>query len=258
MRRRRLMAGALALGLAPQTRLWAAEPAAAPFDAQTVRKRARALADAAFQAPDTKLPDALEKLTYDEYRTIRFDPAQALWRGRGLPFEAQFFHRGFLYTDRVDIFEVADGQAQPIALPARTCSTSAPAAATGDERSRLRRRSACMRRSTGPTISTRSASSSAPAISARSAKGQGYGLSARGLSINTADPGGEEFPAFRQLLARTSAARHQQHGRHALLDSPSAAAAFRFTIRPGDDTVFDVETDAVSARGYRPGRHRAP
>src|SRR5258708_16356006 len=29
------------------------------------------------------------------------------------------------------------------------------------------------------------------------AKGQLYGLSARGLSINTADPKGEEFPTFR-------------------------------------------------------------
>jgi glucans biosynthesis protein len=28
---------------------------------------------------------------------------------------------------------------------------------------------------------------------------------------------------------------------HALLDSPSAAAAFRFTIRPGSETVFDTE-----------------
>ena len=28
---------------------------------------------------------------------------------------------------------------------------------------------------------------------------------------------------------------------HALLDSESAAAAYRFTIRPGDTTVFDVE-----------------
>ena len=28
---------------------------------------------------------------------------------------------------------------------------------------------------------------------------------------------------------------------HALLDSQSAAAAFRFTIRPGKETVFDTE-----------------
>jgi glucans biosynthesis protein len=29
---------------------------------------------------------------------------------------------------------------------------------------------------------------------------------------------------------------------HALLDSPSATAAFRFTVRPGEETVFDIET----------------
>ena len=108
MLRRRLMAGALAAGLAPRVGLRAAEPAAQPFDAQpfdaqTVRTAARALAAAAFQPPDAKLPDALAKLTYDAYRTIRFDPAQSLWRGAGLPFEAQFFHRGWLYkANRVE------------------------------------------------------------------------------------------------------------------------------------------------------------
>ena len=29
---------------------------------------------------------------------------------------------------------------------------------------------------------------------------------------------------------------------HALLDSASTTGAFRFTIRPGDTTVFDVES----------------
>ena len=29
---------------------------------------------------------------------------------------------------------------------------------------------------------------------------------------------------------------------HALLDSPSVTGAFRFTIRPGEMTVFDVES----------------
>ena len=28
---------------------------------------------------------------------------------------------------------------------------------------------------------------------------------------------------------------------HALLDSPSTAGAYRFTIRPGQETIFDVE-----------------
>ena len=57
----------------------------APFDAQTVRNLARTLAASSYKAPDTKLPDALAQLSYDDYRQIRFDPNQSLWRGAKLP-----------------------------------------------------------------------------------------------------------------------------------------------------------------------------
>ena len=73
------------------------------------------------------------------------------------------------------------------------------------------------------------------------AKGQGYGLSARGLAIKTAEPAGEEFPLFRSFWLERPAKGSDVIVVHALLDSPSAAAAFRFTIRPGQQTVFDTE-----------------
>jgi glucans biosynthesis protein len=74
------------------------------------------------------------------------------------------------------------------------------------------------------------------------AKGQGYGLSARGLAIKTADPSGEEFPVFRSFWLERPGTGADALVIHALLDSPSATAAFRFTIRPGQETVFDTET----------------
>ena len=73
------------------------------------------------------------------------------------------------------------------------------------------------------------------------AKGQGYGLSARGLAIKTADPAGEEFPLFRSFWLERPGKGSDAIVVHALLDSPSAAAAFRFTVRPGKQTVFDTE-----------------
>jgi len=73
------------------------------------------------------------------------------------------------------------------------------------------------------------------------AKGQVYGLSARALSIGTADPKGEEFPAFREFWIE----KPERHARsimvHALLDSKSAAGAFRFTISPGETTTYKVD-----------------
>ena len=73
------------------------------------------------------------------------------------------------------------------------------------------------------------------------AKGQGYGMSARGLAIKTADPAGEEFPLFKAFWLERPAKGADVIVVHALLDSQSAAASFRFTIRPGKDTVFDTE-----------------
>ncbi len=237
MRRRRVMAGALAMGLAPRLALQAAEPA--PFDAQTVRKMARALADAAFQAPDTKLPDGLAKLTYDAYRNIRFDPAQSLWRGRGLPFEAQFFHRGSLYANRVDLFEVTDGQAQPLRYhPSQFEFGTTPA--PNDENlgyAGFRLHSAINRADTIDEIAVFLGASYFRAVG----RNLLYGLSARGLSINTADPGGEQFPAFKAFWLERPQPGTNSIVVTGLLDSPSAAAAMRFSIRPGEDTVFDVE-----------------
>ncbi len=233
------MAGALAAGLAPRVGLQAAELDALPFDGQTVRTLARSLAGAAFQPPDTKLPDALAKLTYDAYRTIRFDPAQSLWHGAGLPFEAQFFHRGSLYANRMDLFEVADGHARPLRYrPEQFDLRAVPR--MGDEDlgyAGFRLHGAINRVDTADEIAVFLGASYFRAVG----KGLLYGLSSRGLSIKTADPGGEEFPAFKAFWLERPQPGARSIVVTGLLDSPGAAAAARFSIRPGEDTVFDVE-----------------
>ena len=238
------MAGALAAGLAPWTGLRAAEPETQPpnaqsFDSQTVRTMARALGATAFQSPDAKLPDALAKLTYDAYRSIRFDPAQSLWHGAGLPFEAQFFHRGSLYANRVDLYEVADGQARPLRYrPEQFDFGTAPRMGDDDlGYAGFRLHGAINRADTMDEIAVFLGASYFRAVG----KGLLYGLSARGLSIKTADPGGEEFPAFKAFWLERPQPGTGSIVVTGLLDSPSAAAALRFSIRPGEDTVFDVE-----------------
>ena len=71
-------------------------------------------------------------------------------------------------------------------------------------------------------------------------KGQVYGLSARGLAINTGQAVPEEFPGFRRFWIE---APHSPAALtfHALLDSPSVAGAFSFTVRPGSPTSMEVE-----------------
>ncbi|WP_349546291.1 glucan biosynthesis protein [Bradyrhizobium guangdongense] len=117
MNRRQLVRGSAALPallLASRTGFAAAGPTEGTFAPSTVRDLARMLAGKPYEAPDEKLPGGLKDLDYDRYRSIRFLPERALWRGKNLPFEAQFFHRGFFYKNRVNLFQVADGKATEI------------------------------------------------------------------------------------------------------------------------------------------------
>jgi periplasmic glucans biosynthesis protein len=73
------------------------------------------------------------------------------------------------------------------------------------------------------------------------AKGLLYGLSARGLAINTAEPAGEEFPAFTHFWIERPAPKATSIVIDALLESESTTGAYRFTVQPGVETVMDVE-----------------
>ena len=238
MERRQLIGGATALALAAARPARAADEA--PFDGQTVRAIARKLAAEPYKAPDLKLPPPFDKLGYDAWRATRFDPNQALWRGQNLPFNAQFFHRGWLYPARVDIHEVTAGRARPLAY--RPEMFTYPPDVTLPESPELgfagfRLHAAINRPDYLDEV--------AVFLGASYFRGVGrnllYGLSARGLALNTADPAGEEFPAFRAFWIERPQPGTNSIVVHGLIDSPSTAAAMRISIRPGEDTVMDVE-----------------
>jgi glucans biosynthesis protein len=215
-----------------------AEPVA--FDRSIVRQMARDAAGKPFKPADTKLPDALKNLDYDHYRAIRFLPEHALWRGEKLPFEVQFFHRGFFYAPRVDIYEVANAQATKVAYRPDLFSFGnnpppSPEVDLGFAGFRLH--APINRPDYYDEVCVFLGASYFRAV----AKGEIYGLSARGLAINTGEAKGEEFPFFKTFWIEKPAPNANSIVVHALLDSESAAAAYRFTIRPGDTTVFDVE-----------------
>ena len=88
-------------------------------------------------------------------------------------------------------------------------------------------------------------------------RGQGYGLSARGLAINTARPGGEEFPMFRAFWIEKPKQGDRSIIIHALLDSQSTTGAYRFEVEPGEATTVDVDGDALSAPAAHARRLRA-
>ena len=248
MNRRQLMQGAVAVsiaGLAPGANSAnAPAPAAAPTDARfspaSVRDIARALAAKPYSPPNEKLPDALRDLNYDQYRSIRFLPEHALWRGENRGFEAQFFHRGFFYKNKVDLFEVVEGRAVPIKYRRDDFSYGEGVNKWPDEDlgfAGFRLHAPLNRPDYFDEVCVFLGASYFRAV----AKGEAYGLSARGLAIDTGEAKGEEFPLFKAFWLERPAPGASSIVVHALLDSKSGAGSYRFTIRPGATTIFDVE-----------------
>jgi len=88
-------------------------------------------------------------------------------------------------------------------------------------------------------------------------KGHVYGLSARGLAIDTALPSGEEFPRFTEFWVEKPKPADKHLVIYALLDSPRSTGAYKLILRPGNDTVVDVQSrvflrDHVSRLGVAP------
>jgi glucans biosynthesis protein len=244
LNRRQVLTGLAAIPLLQSRAVTPAAHAAnqsQAFDPSVVRQLARQLASKPYQAPDSKLPSPYADLNYDAYRAIRFNPERALWRGDRLPFQVQFFHRGFLYANRVTIYEVSNGQARPIPYRPEDFSfgdTPPPSPDADLGFGGFRIHAPLNRADYYDELCVFLGASYFRAV----AKGENYGLSARGLSVDTGQSGGEEFPLFKAFWLERPSPDASSIVVHALLDSKSVAGAYRFTIRPGDTTVFDVET----------------
>lgn len=247
MRRREFVTGGLALplaaGWATPFAAWAADAppfAAGAFSGDTVPALARALAGKAWVPQQAALPDALSKLTYDQYRDYRFVPAKALWHERGPGFQAQFFHRGFLFKDRVDILTVAGGRATPYAFSTGLFDYAPQPVPRVDGDigfAGFRLHAPLNTQGVQDEVAVFLGASYFRAV----ARGLQYGLSARGLALGTGEPAPEEFPLFRAFWLETPAKGAKEMVVHALLDSRSVAGAFRFIIVPGEETVQEVD-----------------
>jgi glucans biosynthesis protein len=82
--------------------------------------------------------------------------------------------------------------------------------------------------------------------------GQRYGLSARGLAVNPAGPGAEEFPRFTDFWLEKPVAGNAPFTVYALLDSQHMAGAYRFDIRAGEQTTVEVHARIFMRAGAGP------
>ncbi|MBL8587068.1 MAG: glucan biosynthesis protein [Methylobacteriaceae bacterium] len=222
-----------------------AQPAPPPgveparFGAATVRDIARELSRKPYAAPANDLPAPFNNLAYDQYVGIRMRPEAALWAGEGLAFVVEPLHRGAAFWQTTTVHVVENGLARPLgydpaAFDFGRLTPPARLPALGFSGLRILRV-----RQDGPPVETAlfQGASTFRAV----ARGQNSGVMARALAIATAEPKGEQFPYFPALWIERPAAAAPALTLHALLDSESVTGAYRFTLRPGDATVVDVE-----------------
>jgi periplasmic glucans biosynthesis protein len=235
----------------------AAAPAPAPvpnatppentgFGFASVRQLAHDRAAHDYRVVSDTLPAVLANLNYDQYRDIRFRPESALWRGLSL-FEVQFFHRGYVTRQRVNIFEVTAGGVSPIEYSPRLFSFGRMkppklAASLGFAGFRVHY-----------PLQTPAYKDELLVFLGASyfrllARNQHYGASARGLAIDTAAQSGEEFPTFTDFWLVRPHPSDRSLTIYALLDSRSIAGAFQFEIRPGAITQVEVHCELFPRR----------
>jgi periplasmic glucans biosynthesis protein len=220
-----------------------------PFDFDALRNRAKTLAAKPYAQRPSTVPEALRKLTYDEYRLLTFNPEQTWWRREKLPFQLQFYHPGFVHTQSVQIFELNRRSAEPIKFSRSFFDYSQhPVAGAIPENVGFAgfRVLGQLNYPADELISFVGASY----FRALCLKAV-YGLSARGLAIDTAEPGAEEFPKFEEFWIERPASGARELVIYALLDSPSVAGAYRFKLTPGADTVLEVKAAVYCRKNPR-------
>jgi periplasmic glucans biosynthesis protein len=232
--------------LAVDTR--AADTGAAPAERARHRfadvvARARALATEPYAPREVPLPPGFADLDARDYAAIGTDPAARVPLGGLPPFALEPLPPGFIYTDPVALAHVDKGRARPIPFgqhffrlegggrPGEAGDAMEGAAFSG------------LRLAHGleaPGILAEVASFQGASNFRARHRGAPFGASARGLAIGTGAPEGEEVPRFTDLWVHAAEDEAAEIVVHALLDSPSVAGAYAFTLRPGEATVIDV------------------
>ena len=220
--------------------------AAQEFDLEAVATLAKSIAAKPYVASVDRLPPELRDLEYDALRDIRFKPQDALWRNDKLPFELMFLHLGRGVRDPVAINVIEPGGVRKVPFETDMFDY-------GRNHFDLQKF-----RDLGFAgfrvhfaINTPAYKDEVLAFLGASyfralGKGQIYGLSARGLAVDTAETGGEEFPRYTQFWIERPKRNAKSLTIYALLESRRLAGAYRFVLTPGSDTQLQVAARVYS------------
>ena len=169
------------------------------FGIEDVAAKAQKLAEERYAAPQSNLPAVFRKMTFGDYQQLRFKNDKALWHNEETPFELQFYHQGMHFDVPVQINEVTATGVNEIKYDPEMFDFGnvqiEPAALENLGFAGFKVLYPLNKADKADELITLLGASYFRVVG----KGQVYGLSARGLAIDTALPGGEEFPQFREF-----------------------------------------------------------
>ena len=200
-----------------------------------------------YVAPDETLPPEVSKLNYDQHRAFAFNEDKALWRKTDLPFELQFYPRGWLFKREVELNLIRrDGVLEPLRF-------------SPDQFTHMHDKNLRLPQGLGYAgwralaflnpVGRRDEMIALLGASYYRALGsnQVYGSSARGLAIDVATDH-EEFPMNRRFWIRQSTAGDKALVFYTLLDSPSVVGAYRYSVESGADTVVTIDATLLARK----------
>jgi glucans biosynthesis protein len=213
------------------------------FGLEQVVARAAELAKQPYSDQRRKVPDwmLIGQTSYDQWRDIRFRPAEALWHEENLPFQVQFFHPGLYYGHSVRMNVVENGVASEVPYSPKLFDYG-----KNDFADRIPADIGFAGFRVHYPIKNPDYLDEVIVFLGASyfravGRDQLWGLSARGLAVDTVVASGEEFPNFIEFWLVKPAPGARNLVIYALLDSPSVAGACAFTVTPGEETQVDVE-----------------
>ncbi len=227
------------------------------FSIDDVAKQAKSLAGKSYEAPKSNLPSAFRDMKYADYQQIQFNHDKAYWNKLKTPFKLEFYHQGMYFDTPVTINEVTATAVNKIKYNPDYFTFGN----VKHDKDTVKDLGFAGFKVLYP-INSKDKNDEIVSMLGASyfrviGKGQVYGLSARGLAIDTALPSGEEFPRFREFWIERPQPKANWLVVYALLDSPRATCAYRFIIRPGEESKIDVQAkiylrDKVGKLGVAP------
>lgn len=211
------------------------------FDFNDVSQEAQELAQRGYTAPQGNLPESLAGLNFQQYQQIQYKPAQSHWRSDNLRFDLGFFHEGMHYNTPVTINEVNGDDVQELKFSPDNFNYGN----LDVDKSKFKDLGFAgfkINYGANPDKKNESMVFLGASYFRVAGQNQRYGLSSRGLAVDTGLNSGEEFPRFKEFWVVKPQGDDRYLTIYALLDSPSATGAYRFILRPGQDSVVDVQS----------------